>query len=432
MKNVLLVLFALCSFVAYYAIAYHIERTDIGYLLCSVAVLFSAYFYWLQQRLSIGLIFILGLAFRLLLSTSFPSLSQDVFRFIWDGNLTLRSISPYAYTPNEIMAREGFESLRQLYDSMGSLSAGNYSNYPMVNQLMFAFGAYFQEPHYGYRILIVVADIIAFGILLKLIQSPEHKVWALTAYFLNPLVIIEGTQNLHFEPVMVVFFLGAIYALKVKRPLQAGWLYAASVLTKLMPLMLMPLLLRTLRRKSLGRFGLSFVLFSVLLALLFVGPQWATHWGSSIGLWFSNFEFNPSIYRIYKEIGRMMGAYDDQLIQAYGYLQIIGILSLVGYLSFRTTHLGQFIRHGYWILIAYLITAPTVHPWYLITLVALAALRRDRILLLWSGTIFLSYAAYGFEHNELPLWLVGLEYLPLAVYAYWINRSSARSSALFR
>jgi len=169
MKKVLLVLFALCSFVSYYAIAYHIERTDIGYLLCSVVVLFSAYFYWLQQRLSIGFIFVLGLAFRLLLSTSFPSLSQDIYRFIWDGNLTLRSISPYAYTPNEIMAREGFESLRQLYDSMGSLSAGNYSNYPMVNQLMFALGAYFQEPHYGYRILIVLADSIAFGLLLKLI-----------------------------------------------------------------------------------------------------------------------------------------------------------------------------------------------------------------------------------------------------------------------
>ena len=226
---------------------------------------------------------------------------------------------------------------------------------------------------------------------------------------------------------MVVFFLGALYALKVKLPVQAGWMYAASVLTKLMPLMLIPLLLRTLGRKSLSRFGLSFVLFSILLALLFVGPQWAAHWGSSIGLWFSNFEFNPSIYRIYKEVGRMFGAYDDQLIKAYGYLQIIAMLGWAGYLSFRTTHLGQFIRHGYWILIAYLITAPTVHPWYLITLVALAALRRDRIILLWSATIFISYAAYGFEHNELPLWLVGLEYLSVLGYAYWINRSSLRS-----
>ncbi len=427
MKKVLPLFLALCTLLAYYIVGYLIERADILLLLGSLVVLFSAYFYLIEQRLSVGLIFILGLAFRGVFSCSFPSLSQDIYRFIWDGSLTLRSISPYAYTPNEIMALGGFEELRSLYSQMGPLSAGNYSNYPMLNQLMFAFGASVEHPHYVYRFLIVLADIIAFGILLKLIQSQEHKVWALGAYFLNPLVIIEGTHNLHFEPLMVVFFLSALYALKVKRPVQAGWMYAASVLTKLMPLMLIPLLLRTLGRKPLSRFGLSFVLFSILLALLFVGPQWAAHWGSSIGLWFSNFEFNPSIYRIYKEVGRMFGAYDDQLIKAYGYLQIIGMLGWAGYLSFRTTHLGQFIRHGYWILIAYLITAPTVHPWYLITLVALAALRRDRIILLWSATIFISYAAYGFEHNELPLWLVGLEYLPVLGYAYWINRSSLRS-----
>ena len=191
MKKVLPLFLALCSLLAYYAVGYLIERADILLLLGSLVVLFSAYFYLIEQRLSVGLIFILGLAFRGVFSCSFPSLSQDIYRFIWDGSLTLRSISPYAYTPNEIMALGGFEELRSLYSQMGPLSAGNYSNYPMLNQLMFVLGASVEHPHYVYRFLIVLADIVAFGILLKLIQSQEHKVWALGAYFLNPLVIIE-------------------------------------------------------------------------------------------------------------------------------------------------------------------------------------------------------------------------------------------------
>ena len=432
MKNRISILFVLCSIVLYYFIGYHIERSDLYTLLTAAGVVFVGYLYFIKQPFSIWAILISGLLFRAVFTWSTPSLSQDFYRFIWDGELFLRGISPYTYVPEELIYLEAYQDLRPLYEGMGSSSARNFSNYPMLNQWLFALGSLSEQPRLVYRLMIVLADVAVFWLLHQLILSFYHKRWALTAYFLNPLVIIEGTHNLHFEPVMLALLLAFIYALKHKRHGVAAVFFASSVFTKLLPLLLSPLLLRWLRPKALTLFTFSFLAVSVLLIVPFSGPLWTQNWGSSVGLWFSNFEFNGALYRVFKEVGLFFGAHDYQLIKVYGYLHVIGIVILASYFSLRSTNLNQFLRYSEWLLLAYLLSSPTIHPWYLITLIGLASMRKSTLVLLWSATIFLSYTAYTFNPVELPLWVTALEYVPLVVLAYFSSRSSSRSSLLSR
>jgi hypothetical protein len=432
MKTLFSILLVLCSTAAYYFIGYQIERSDLYLLLFSVGLSFGCYFYLLRQPISIGVILISGLLFRLIFAFSTPSLSQDFYRFIWDGTLFLRGISPYTYVPEELIYLEHYQELRPLYEGMGPSSARNFSNYPMLNQWLFALGSLSEYPAFVYRLLIVLADLAVFGLLHQLILSFTHKRWALTAYFLNPLVIVEGTYNLHFEPVMLAFLLAFLYALKRKRQWLAAAFFSASVFTKLLPLLIGPLLLRWLNPKSLTIFGLGFLVLSVLFIVPFSGPLWAQNWGSSVGLWFSNFEFNSALYRLFKEVGLLLGAQDYQLIKVYGYLHAFGIVLLAGYFSIRSTNLNQFLRYSEWLLLAYLLSSPTIHPWYLITLVGLASLRKSMLVLLWSATVFLSYSAYAQSPVELPLWITAAEYLPLIVLAYFTSRSFSKSSLLSR
>jgi alpha-1,6-mannosyltransferase len=73
-----------------------------------------------------------------------PALSNDFFRFIWDGELITNGINPYAHKPDDLISFGGFldeDRMRVLYHGMGELSQQSYSCYPPLNQLFFVIPA---------------------------------------------------------------------------------------------------------------------------------------------------------------------------------------------------------------------------------------------------------------------------------------------------
>jgi hypothetical protein len=63
--------------------------------------------------------------------------------------------------------------------------------------------------------------------------------------------------------------------------------------------------------------------------------------------------------------------------------------------------------------------AQTVHPWYLLWVLPLVAIRPSACWLYLSGTIAISYLKYTDEHLRMPLWAGILEYLPFYLLALW-------------
>ena len=162
--------------------------------------------------------------------TSLPNLSQDFYRFIWDGRLFIKGVSPYLFIPENLINSD-FNTLglkisqaEQLYYGMGQLNGSHYSNYPPINQLCFALATLFSGKSIlgaviVMRVLIIFADvgILFFGrkLLLKLNLNSNQIFW----YFLNPFIIIELTGNLHFEGVMLFFLISSIYLVHQKNGL---------------------------------------------------------------------------------------------------------------------------------------------------------------------------------------------------------------------
>jgi hypothetical protein len=429
----------LLSCILYYIFAFHFERTEFTKLVVLFIGLLVLCFKIVQfEKLNLKFILVTGIIFRIIFLVTIPNLSQDFYRFIWDGELVSNFINPYLNIPNDLILDPNLviDNAKELLTGMGELSPKFHSNYPPLNQLIFAVAALLGGKSIlgaviVMRILIILADIgiVYFGrkLLRKLNKSPHLIFW----YFLNPLVIMELTGNLHFEGVMLFFFVWSLYLLSMNNWKLAAVVYACSISIKLVPLLFLPLFLTHFKFKKSVAFY-SIVGLSILTLLLpFYASEFIANYSKTVGLWFSNFEFNSSIYNVVKTIGvNYFDAKPWELIKTYGKLTpIITILMVLAFTFFRKNdNLSTLISSMLWILTIYYFISPTVHPWYIIFLVVLTCFTNYRYALVWSATVILSYWAYSDPNYVEHLGILTIEYL--LVFSFMIYELSKQRNKL--
>ena len=416
------ILFAVVCILFYWSFAYNLVRTDFVKLF----MLFGALFYLTSkiikfEKWNFKFLLVVGILFRLIFLIAEPNLSQDFYRFIWDGELIKNGINPYLFTPDQIMEQGtiSFAGMDELHDGMTALNARHYSNYPPINQILFALAAFLGGGSVlgstiAMRLIVIFADlgVLYFG--RKLLQNLNKANHLAFWYFLNPLVIIELTGNLHFEGVMLFFFVWALYLISKNKWLWATPVYAASIMVKLMPLMLLPIFIKYFGfKKSVGFYILVGLGCSALL-LPFYSPVFIDNYSETVGLWFSNFEFNASIYNLVKKIA--VTCYDAkpwELIHSYGsFIQktVVIIVLLLTFLR-KNQKLESVITSMVFALACYYFLSSTVHPWYVVFLLGFAIFTDYRFPLVWSCTIILSYYAYSNPDYKENLWLLAIEYI---------------------
>lgn len=427
------ILFIVLSALFYGTFAYQLDRSDFPKL---IGLYFALFFVAYQLFKIIGgefkTILLLGLLFRLVFIIAIPNLSQDFYRFIWDGYLNLSGSSPYLFTPNELMATgtSTIPNAEVLYANMGALSASNYSNYPPVNQFCFAVanlvpGSSILSSVIGLRILIILADlgILYIGVkLLKLLKLPVSNIFW---YFLNPFIIIELTGNLHFEGVMLFFMVVSLHLLAKKRYAWSAVCLALSISVKLIPLMLLPLFFSYFTKgwskahsewKNPNNYKVLFFFYMItslvvaLTFLPFISEELIEHYSATVGLWFTKFEFNASIYYLARGIGYAITGYNEIAIIG----KILPILSVVfiGYRSvFRdNSDIKKLVQSMLFVVSIYLLLSTTVHPWYVVSLVVFSPFTSYKYPVIWSLVVVLSYYAYGQADFKENYWLLSVEY----------------------
>ncbi|MBW2960990.1 polyprenol phosphomannose-dependent alpha 1,6 mannosyltransferase MptB [Mesonia aestuariivivens] len=423
---------ALCAF--YFSFAYNLVRTDFVKLSSLYLALFFLSFKLIQQqKTNWKLLLGFGIACRLLFLFALPNLSQDFYRFIWDGRLIVEGINPYLSTPQQWLASGKIAAIVQgeeLVKGMQALNASHFTNYPPVSQFVYALAGIVTPKNIlgsvmVMRIVLIFTDVITFIFFRKLLQYLKLPLHQAFWYFLNPLVIIELTGNLHFEGLMVMFLVIAFYLLLKKKLIWAAILFGLSVSVKLLPLVLLPLFFNYFRKqeqlniyKLITFYGVNFL--SVLLTFLpFLSVNLIQNFGDSVALWFNTFEFNASLYYIIRWVGFQTMGWN--IISIAGkILSVIILLSVLSLAFFRKNNSCQrlFVSMLFALSI-YFLCATTIHPWYVITPLAISILTRYRFILIWSVSVMLSYSAYRTNGFEEKLYLVALEYiLVISVVAY--------------
>jgi len=436
------IILALLCLGFYYSFAYHLDRTDFIKLLTLFVALFFLCLRLIQfEKWNLKFLLVIGVLFRMVFLLAEPNLSQDFYRFIWDGHLIRNFINPYLEIPDNLIGQKDLviANAQELYNGMGGLSARHFSNYPPVNQLFFAIAAALGGKSIigsviVMRTIIILSDIgiIYFG--RKLLKSLNRSTHLIFWYFLNPLVIIELTGNLHFEGVMLFFFVWSLYLLSVKKYVAAAIPYALSICVKLVPLLFLPLFLKHLGLKKSVIFYAAVGVTCIALFLPFYSPEFISNYSNTVGLWFSNFEFNAGLYNGIKQVTIHFDGKPWELIKIYGKITpIITILAVLLFTFLRPNQkLSALIISMLGVLTLYYLMSATVHPWYIIFLVLLSVFTKYRFALAWSAVVVLSYFAYSKADFNENLWLLAIEYLTVYGILLYEIFNPKRQKPIFR
>lgn len=415
------------SAITYLCLGYFTERSNFLQLISLFGILFAIYFLLLKYKERFTeMKWIMGIAIilRLLFLFVTPNLSDDYFRFIWDGRLFSHGNNPFLYLPSEINGAAFSNENNLTQELFNGLNSKNYySCYPPVHQLFFGISTLISPNNIlgsiiAMRLFIILAEIGTIILLIKLLKHFRMKENLFMIYAFNPLVIVELTGNLHFEGIVIFFLLLAFYLLNQNKIFLSAFSFSFAIGTKLLPLIFIPLLILKIGWKrgvvySLLSFGILTMMF-----LPFLSRELLNNFFSSINLYFQKFEFNASIYYIVRWFGYIESGYNI-IAKAGIVLSAISFISLLLISIFqRKKDWHNIFQSLLFSLTIYLSLSTTVHPWYIITLIMLCIFTDYRFPVLWSVLAILSYYTYHIFPHEENMWLVGCEYLLVGFFLF--------------
>jgi alpha-1,6-mannosyltransferase len=432
MNRHVIILYGLFALLLAYA-AYGIEREQFLLLTGAFSLMFllMAAVYYRSDRKTSPIVWIAaGIFLRAIVLFSVPALSEDYYRFIWDGMLTMNGINPFAYTPAQII-----DAGLQLPAIAPQLAAGMnspeyYSIYPAVCQGVFTASWFIAGESIFWnivtiRLFIVAAESSTLILMYRLMASKGIDSRNLIWYALNPVVILELTGNLHFEALMISFLFLTWWLLGSGRFYGAAAAFALAVQVKLVPLILIPWLFFRFGFRQGIKWMLATGLIIAGLFIPFLSETVLSNFSDSLGLYFRTFEFNAGLYYGIREIGYWLKGYNiiATLGPALAIAGTVAILAISLYLNY--IHRSTFAVAVVIIFTVHLFFATTVHPWYIVTIIAFSVFSGFLYPVIWSVLLPLTYHAYSSYPYEESVPVVILIYccvVAAVIYDYTKSR----------
>ncbi len=329
--------------------------------------------------------------FRVIALPMLPTLSDDGYRYLWDGRLVVEAgVSPYEYRPSDPALAE-----RQAGTEYQRMNSQRYHTvYPPVSQLGFAAAvalggsADWRHAWWVWKAMLVLCELGAIVVLLRRVRPEQAALYAW-----SPLAVMEIAGQGHSEALVLLGLAGALLAGRFRWPVASlGLTLAAGV--KLYPAVWLPQAWRREGRRGVAASGL----IALLLAVPFWNTSAAAHMVESLGLFFGTFDEYAAPYRLLKSLAYpLLG--DSAGVAAS---RALGITFLAAVAAGALTDDGTQERWRTavaWGALAFVLTASTLHPWYWLPALFLMPWLPCRTAVLWlvgwSSAGYLGYALPG-------------------------------------
>jgi alpha-1,6-mannosyltransferase len=166
-----------------------------------------------------------------------PLLSDDIYRYVWDGKVQAAGINPYRYYP----ADEALVSLRDnaVYPKINRVDWA-VTIYPPVAQMFFFIVTRVGENITTMKIAMVACDGVIAAIILLFLQRLGKRLTRLVAYAWHPLPMWEIANNGHVDALMTMLAMVGLWLALSGRPLRGAIAISLGALAKPLAALALP------------------------------------------------------------------------------------------------------------------------------------------------------------------------------------------------
>ncbi len=361
------------------------------------------------------MIMLVAVCLRLIFWFRSPELSDDIYRYLWDGLQTLSGHNPYSLPPADSQPLGGI--LVNLLEQVNHPDL--VTIYPPAAQLIFMAGSALGSSVLGLKSMLVAMDLATCAVILRLLSTLELPAWRAALYAWHPLPVLEIAASGHVDGAGLLFFLlgfltliaalrstnnshglvslvhGHLLSTRIHLFLFAGLALACAGFVKLFALIFIPGCLILLPRRCLTFAMIGIMIGFLLLTLPFFPDvlnalgtlrEYAKHW-----------EFGSFAYRSLRRL--MVSGNAARLALGSAFLTATIFLYVKLYLKkleydtqcASKQIISMLFSVLYNIMITFLLFTPTLHPWYALYLVCFLPFVAGPAGLIFTWSVFLGY-----------------------------------------
>ncbi|MBI4301133.1 MAG: glycosyltransferase family 39 protein [Chloroflexi bacterium] len=396
------------------------------FILATTAI---GYIYWvLLERFrtpspSIRIVVIFAILFSLTLSLSYPVMSNDIFKYAFNGRiLAIYHANPFLTTP-DAFSNDPYLPLVYWHNRLSAY--GPIWRWMEASSALLAPGNCLATilTLKGWSISFFLADTaLVYAILRR--THPEKAVLGTMIFAWNPLIVIESAVNGHNDSVLVFFLLLAVYLALTRKYLWVIPALVLSVLIKPVTIILIPIFaLYVLKELENTKQRLQVALGAAALSIVIVTALYLPFWqgietlkGLARENWIGG-SLAALVYEIMSRLG--VNSNPARNITQVLFLLPFGLIYARELIAILRRKSGNIALSTFSILFWYLVLASFWFlPWYLLWLVAVVALLPQQINLVRLSAIFIMLTLIAYPLHFVEWVAVPLVFGPMLYLAY--------------
>ncbi len=365
------------------------------------------------------LIFIIVTAtlFRLITIFSSPTLSDDIYRYSWDGKVQNAGLSPYEF-------KDDADELSFLRDSIEYKNLGNrgtYSIYQPAAQMFFLLASKFGTNSVPViKLLLSIFDIGSIIVLIMILKELDINRARVLIYAWSPLVVFEISHSGHIDGLVVFLMLLALLARFRNRNVITGVLLGLAVAIKLFPLLFVPALAK---RRDLKLPASLAGTLGIIYALYMIGDGFKPF--RVFTMIASEARFNAGLKYFIELYAGQSKMFDNIYM-----LSISAVIITTGVVLFvrSSGSKNETIRNLLILTGLLIILLPFLTPWNLLVIMPLLAVYPLPAFIYLSGSVGVSYLFFAPEFASYYDWIRPIQYVPFFLLLggelfFWYLRS---------